>query len=763
MIPIYDPRSTRPGDDGRVIRDPFPNNVIPPSAFDPVAEQLVDYWPEPNRPPANIAGAQNFRANIARKFTRDNLTARLDHVFTDKNRLYVRLLYNRNPYKWTSSYPQEEADPRGSFRPNRYQITVLVADTHNVTPNLFTDIRFSFAHRIWHRRSAGLGSDIVDRIGLKGVPAEAFPAIRITGVAALGNSGERRQFPIRQQQFVNNWTWIRGSHILKFGGELRRSRNYEINRPIIAGQYRFLTTGTGLPGTKAGHAYASYLTGFVNSFLLRETEVLDRYNWYLAWFFQDDWKVTPNLTLNLGLRWETDTPITDRNDRVNSFDMTAINPVSGTPGVVTFGGQPYQTDWNNFGPRFGFAWRPRGSDVWVIRGGYGVFYEHPFTGGAPSSASLGFERSAGLSSPDNGVTPAFWLRDGVEGIELQPPVRDSSFGAVPVGKRPTTNVDFYEPNRRTGYAQHFNFGVQRQLPGEMVVEVSYLGNLGRKMPLSHLPINQVPPQLMGPGNAQVRRPFPQFNRIRIIFPTMGSHNYHAGLIRVEKRISHGLSFLTSYTFARNIGNINQIAGGELGANQIYQDYYNRRLDKGPLAIDIKHRFVWSSVYDLPFGQGRRWLRSGVLSYVLGGWRLGSIVTLQSGGPFTVTMETNTTNAFSAGPLRANVLRDPNLPQDQRTVYRWFDTEAFEAPPEYTFGNAGRGIVRADGRVRLDFSITKDFYLNESTYVQFRTDLFNAFNHPDFAPPNSTMGTPSFGQVTEATDPRSIQFGLRFVF
>ena len=768
LLQIYDPATTRVVG-GKTVRDPFPGNIVPTNRLDPVAKPLIEYWPSPNRPPANVAGAQNFIGNRARMFIRDNVTARVDHVFHDRNRFYFRFLFNNDPYSWTTNYPQFEADPDAPH-PTRYQYTYLFADTHTLTNNLVVEGRYTFGHRIFHQQSAGLGSKIIEQIGLKGVPTGAFPAVRVSGVANLGTGQERKQFPIRQHQFVNNWIYVQGKHLWKFGGELRKSINFEINRPIISGQYNFATTGTGLPGnSKTGFGYASYLLGFVNAFSLRDTEPLDRYSWYLSWFLQDDWKVSSSLTLNLGLRFETDTPIMDKNNRMNSFDLNAINPVSGTPGVVRFAGMngwprsPYDTDWNNFGPRFGFAWRPFNSERWVVRGGYGIFYEHPFAHGAPSSASLGYERSAGLSSPDNGITPAFYLGQGVTGVSLESPTRDDSFGAVAVGKKATTNVTFYEQNRRGGYAQQFNFGIQRQLPGDMVLELSYLGNLGRKMPISNLNINQVPPDQMGPGNAQVRRPFPQFNNVQIAFPTFGVNDYHAGVVRLEKRLSRGLSFLGTYTWARNLGNIDESAGGDLGDNQIYQDYYNRRLDKGPLAIDIVHRFAWSSVYDLPLGRNRTWLTNGVLSHVLGGWTVGAISSVQSGGPFTVTMQTNTTNAFSAGGLRANLLRDPNLPAGQRTVERWFDTEAFQTPPSYTFGNAGRGILRADGRVNFDFSINKNFYLGEASFVQFRGELFNAFNHPDFSPPNRSMGSSGFGTVTGATDPRTIQLGLRIVF
>lgn len=766
LVTVYNPYSAHEVD-GKIVRDPFPGNIVPPALVDPVASALLKYYPLPNRPPTNLAGAQNFAANRVQRFRRDNVTARIDHVLTNKNRLFFRFVYNRNPYEWSSNYPQGGVgDPQAPFSPNRWQTSYLVRDTHTVSPNLVTDIGYAFSNRIWYADSAGLGSGVVQEVGLPNVSNDAFPEIRISGVARLGNSRERKQQPIRQHQITNSWTWVKSKHVVKFGGEIRKGRNVDLNRPIISGRYSFSTTGTGMPGkSKTGYGFASYLLGWVNSFSLRETEELDRYSWYLAWYLQDDWKLTPNLTLNLGLRWETDTPVTDKNHRSNGFDRNQINPVSGTPGVVKFAGvdgwpdSPYYTDWNNFGPRFGFAWRPRGSNRWVIRGGYGIFYEGPST--SANAASLGFELSAGTSSPDNGVTAAFLLHEGPD-VDLSKPELNDGFGAVPVGKKPKTNVDFYELNRRTGYAQHFNFGIQRQLPGNIMLEVSYVANLSRKLPNSHLAINQVPPELMGPGKAQVRRPYPQFNRVRVLSPTIGSNNYHSGVIRVEKRLSHGLSFLSGYTWSRTIGDTRNVSGS-LGDNQTYQDVYNRRLDKGPDALDIIHRFIWSSTYDLPWGVGRRWLRSGPLAHILGGWTLGAIVSFQSGGPFTVVMQSNTTNAFSAGALRANVLRDPNLPTSQRTVQRWFDTEAFESPPSYAFGNAGRGIVRADGRSNFDFAINKNFPFGEGRYVQLRVDLFNAFNHPDFGLPNRAMGSANFGTIGSATSPRTIQLGLRIVY
>ena len=735
-----------------------------------MAAGLTKYWPDPNKPAVNLAGAQNFSANRARKFTRDNVTTRVDHAFSDNNRFFFRMVYNRDPYAWTLVYPEGGVgDDTWPASPSRYETSYLAKDTHTISPNLIMDVGYAFSNRTWYANSAGLGSDVVNEIGLKGVSNDAFPQIRGLGMANLGRSSERHQKPIQQHQITNSWTWVKNNHVVKFGGEIRKGKNVDINRPIISGQYNYSTTGTrDVVTRKGGFQFASFMTGWVNGFSLRETEELDRSSYYYAWYVQDDWKVTSDLTLNLGLRWETDTPVTDANDRMNSFDRNQINPVSGTPGVIKFVGRdgwddkPYRTDWNNFGPRFGFAWKPGGSQNTVIRGGYGMFYEMPST--SANAATLGFEISGSASSPDGGKTPAFLFKDGPS-IDTSKPALDDSFGTVAYGKNPTTAPSFYEQNMRAGYAHHLNLGIQRQLPGRMVLDVAYTGNLSRKLPIGSMQINQVFSDDMGPDyNGQFVRPYPQFNNVTVLSAGLGNNNYHAGSVRVEKRLSQGLTFLSGYTWARSIGDASNTTTGELGNNQIWQDIYNRKLDKGPDALDIIHRFTFNSTYDLPWGKGRRWLTDGPASFILGGWNIGSMVMMQSGGPFTVTMQTSTlTGVYSAGGQRANVVGEPNLPNSERTINRWFNTEAFVSPDGYEFGNAGRGLIRNDGRINFDLSLSKNFRFSERKYLQFRGDFFNAFNHPDFNRPNSSLGNSGYGTISGATAGRTIQLGIRFNF
>jgi hypothetical protein len=768
VIPVYDPATTV-NQGGRFVRQPFAGNRIPTDRLDPVALNVVKFYPLPNKPPDNVAGANNFRSNYVSTLTRDNFNVKVDHNIGASHRLTGRYLYNSDDVGNTSVFPEPAADTLNETK--RHQQYWYGAWNYTLSPTVLNDFRFTYSNRINHARSPSVGGNWVSQIGIQGVKDFAFPQMNASGVTGLGSGAqERAQFPIEQYQIVNNLSWIRGRHAFKFGGEFRPSMNYETNKPTASGSFTFSPLGTGLPGTAAsGLGMASLLTGFVQGFNTRETEVLDRYSHYIAWFAQDDWTISRDLTLNLGVRWETDTPITDRNQRMNMFDPHQINPVSGTPGVVKFAGvdgyrtTPYDTDMNNFGPRFGFAWKALGSNTTVVRGGFGVFFAHPFDAGAPNSASLGYEISASRTSPDNGVTPAFYLREGVQGISLTKPPLDDNFGAVRVGQAATTNVLFYEQDRRTGYSMQFNLGVQRELPGRFIVETQYIGNLSRKLASPNLPLNQILPERMGPGTAQRDRPFPQFNNVALQLPTLGVASYHAGLLRVERRFSGGFSLLGTYTWANNQNNTSEGPGGSLGDDGGYSNLYNRRADWGPSGNDIRHRATLTGVLEVPVGKGRRYLARHALGHVLGGWSFGGLLALQTGEPGTVTTQVNTTNAFSAGGLRADVLRNPNLPDDQRRLDRWFDTDAFVQPAPYTFGNSGINLVRSPGFAQLDLSILRNFTLTESKRIQLRGELFNITNNTNFGNPGRTLGGPGFGIIAGAAAPRQIQLGLRFVF
>jgi len=771
VLPVYDPDTTQ-NVGGRFTRTQFPGNRIPTSRIDPVAAKIAAFYPLPNRAPDSLAGANNFRANFVNGLTRNNFTAKIDHNIGSKDRISGRYLYNSDDTSLTSVFPDPAADTNGIAL--RHQNYFYGSWTRTVSASVVNDFRMTYSDRINHAQALGLGQPWATTLGIRGVPDGSFPEITAAGFTALGSSAqERRQFPITQYQVVNNLSWIRGKHSFKFGGEMRPSMNYEVNRPTAAGSFGFSLLGTGQPGVAtSGNGLATMLLGFVTGFSSRETEVLDRYSWYLAGFAQDDWNVTRNLTLNIGVRWETDTPMTDRNTRGNSFDTTQINPVSGTPGVVKFLGVSgwrkslYSGDWNNFGPRFGFAWKPGGSSSSVLRGAYGVAYAHPFDAGVPAAASLGYEKSAVLNTPDNGITAPFLLRNGVN-VSLQTPTLEDGFGAVRVGQQPTTAVTFFETDRRTGYSHMFNLGYQREMGKGILAEVSFLGNLSHKLPSGNITLNQVTPErlaqvvALGRTPAQADRPYPQFSNVAIQGPTFGDSRYYAGVLRVERRFANGFSLLGTYTWARAFNNYTD--GGSLGADVGFSNFYNRRADWGPTGNDVRHRLTMTSVYEIPVGKGRKYLSDNWLGAIVGNWSLGGLLTVQSGEPFTVNTQVNNTFVNSAGGQRADVLRDPNLPNSEKTLSRWFDTGAFAQPAQFNFGNQGVNILRADGTVNLDMSILRNFPIRDTMKVQFRGEFFNIGNHPNFGSPGATLNGPGFGIVSGAGHGRRIQIGARFVY
>ena len=369
-----------------------------------------------------------------------------------------------------------------------------------------------------------------------------------------------------------------------------------------------------------------------------------------------------------------------------------------------------------------------------------------------------------MNSPDNGITAPFYLRDGVPSVGATRPVLNDSFGAVPFGQNPNTAVTFFETNRASGYSEQFNLGVQRQLSGSIVAEVSGIGNLGRKLPSAGLPINQIRPEILNAAHQSQRdRPFPQFSNVTVQSPTLGISNYYGLLTRIEKRFSHGFNFNANYTFSKFLENTND-TGSTVGRDAgPYSNLYNRRADYGPSANDVRHRVSLSSVYDLPFGRGRAYLSKGALGQVVGGWTIGNVTVVQSGPPISVTTQTNNTNSFSAGAQRPDVSRNPNLADDQRTLSRWFDTGAFSQPATFMFGNSGRNIVRAPGLVNFDFSIMRNFQFGERYRLQVRGEAFNAFNHTNFAAPGGTFGGPGFGTISASGPARQVQVGMRFAF
>lgn len=762
---VPDPREVR-GDfsaTGRTVRDPlnntpFAGNVIPASRFDPVGAKLAALYPAPNVPGA-ASRANNFFTNPRTDNPMYYHVARVDHVISNNDRIFGRFL---SSYGNTRAFPIWPEPGTDSIHDNRDRNFFNWSATwfHNFSPTLINEARYTWIRRCAPNANGSADLNWPERLGLKGTNPRFFPQVSVTGLAAMGRDNGRNQCPILQHSAQHTMTKVTGRHTLKWGWEIRTAKNQDIFYGSAGGQIGFNPVAT-------GDALASLLLGWANNGFREETLPLVTQADTYGGFFQTDWKVSTKFTLNLGLRWDMDQPRHETaNNRQNSFNRTMVNPVCNCPGVVRFSGRDGESiyahnyDKNNFGPRLGFAWQV-GSKT-VVRGGGAVVYVGQYDQATPIVANLGFGFRGESVSPDGGRTAAFLLRDGLPAIN---PTTESDlnsrFGAVPIGRPVTTSVDFFEPRRANGYLQTFNLNIQHQLPWQMLTEIGYLSTLGHKLPApAFRGINQVPVDLMGPGNAQVRRPFPQFSNVRTIAAAIGNSNYHGMNLKIEKRTSNGLHFSTNYTWSKLIDDVE--ARGEIGGNignGAFANYYDRRGDKGLSGNHVGHRIITSTVWEVPFGRQR----------IYGGWTLGVIVEARSGSPFGV-VEANAAqaNAF-LDTLRSNVVgsyaTNPGW-RDNVRAQNYFVTSAFAAPAAFTIGNAGRTIATGPGSLAADLSILKDFRVREGHRLQLRCEILNFPNHANFGLPNQSRGNANFGRVASlapGNESRIVQLGLHYRF
>lgn len=755
VIPLFDPATTQ-----NRVRQPFAGNVIPASRIDPVARAATEFYPQPNRV-GTLTGANNFGANTRPTFDRDIFVARVDHQITSKDQVTGRYYVNDNESENVGVWGRPEADPNATTGGNNNS-SWLGSYTRLFTPQLVNDFRVTRLRRFGGTTSRVLGTNLASKIGLRGVSDQAFPIFNITAYATMGREPFRRNNrPSDDMQYQNSVSWFHGKHALKFGGEFRRGYFNDDRDLSSSGQFGFTPLITGQPGVaNSGNAFASFLLGEVNSAGTQRPDIINSRSAYWAFYAQDDYRVTERLTLNYGVRWEVNLPRTEDNNLMNSFDTRAINPVSRTPGVVRFAGRDgeprtaFDPDWNNFGPRVGFAWRAPFAKTTVIRAGGGIFFGEIVSNIIGTAAALGFSTDVDLISSQPGIVSAMVLRNGFPSVPRVPVDQlGAGFGAVPVGQNPTTAPSFFERSRPTPYSMQYNFNLQREVISNLAVELGYIANISHKLTANDLTLNQIRIEDAAAGNAQVRRPFPQFSGVSVINPPIGNSTYHAFTVKGERRYSSGLTFLAHYTFSKFIDDVQSFS--EFGNVGGYMDFYNRRLDKGISGNDVRHRTLASVVYAVP-GHKQRFV-----NWVLGGWKTGVIASAQSGAPFTVTNNTNDTNVFAAGGIRANLVGDPL--SGERSIVRWFNTSAFAAPAPFRFGNSARGLLRGPGIQNIDLSLSKSFPVTERWKTEFRGEFFNLLNHTNFGQPGASRGTPAFGVISSAREPRRVQLALRVTF
>jgi len=749
-IPIYDP----------LTRQPFPDNVIPQDRLDAVALAALAHYPLPNRE-GTAANANNYVGNSPASLNRDIIAARADHELGPNDRLTVRYYLNDSATGNAGSFGNPSADPDANSTDVRVQ-SLLGAHTHIFGPSLVNELRVTYLRRKFIDARAGLGTDLAGSLGLRGVSDQAFPSFTIPGYASLGNpSMARVQTPITDTQVLESLSWFRGKHAMKFGLEVRAGGNSEVRDRGSSGVLTFSPLFTSnLGAANTGNSLATFLLGEVNSGSVQISDRITTRAQYVALFAQDDWRITDRLTLNYGLRYDLELPRREVDNRMNSFDATAINPVSGTPGIVTFAGRDgtpvraFKTDRNNIGPRVGVAYLLTPSGRTVLRGGFGVFYGQTVSATIGDTASLGFSTSASFVVASATTQSAFRLRDGFPAYE-RPPL-GPGFGAVPVGQRPNTSVAFFNPEQVAPTSYQTNINLQHELQQGLLVEIGYIGNECRHLTGNDFSLNQVPTDLMGPGDTQRLRPFPQFSNVTWINPSIGKSSYHGGFVRVQKRFSAGFSLLAHYTYSRFMDDVTST--DEYGSLVSYMDAYRRDLDWAESGTDVPHHVVVTVLYEVP-----SFTRHRVFDALLGGWKVGVLQTVQSGPVFTVTTTANTTNAFPAGPLRPDLVGDPRWPSDQRTLGRWFNTSAFANPAPFTFGNSPRSVLRGPGLVTTDLTLEKTIPTGGRVKVDLRAEAYNLLNRVNYHLPGSTLGAADFGVISAARPARTVQLGARVSF
>jgi hypothetical protein len=593
------------------------------------------------------------------------------------------------------------------------------------------------------------------------------------GIEVLNTTGEQ-----------GDWEWhdmlmlVRGREELRLGGDLEHTFASVACGDNPTGIYNFNQQSTDDPVTQAGgNGLASMELGQVISGSITDCPYPPFYlhQNYFAPYVQDDIHVATNLTLNAGLRWELDLPLYEKFNRGSGFDPYAINPVSGTPGVITFQGEPgvppgwFHTDWVRFEPRFGFAYT-LGSKT-VIRGGYGIYGQTLALGTNRGAPELGFQDvNASFSSTNLGIAPAFILSEGFPSYPIGA-TRDDAYGAVAVGSSPTTSPRFVNPYWHPGYMQNFNLSIQRQLPGQILVQLAGTGALGRHLSMQ-TNINEVPPSLWGlTGNAQVRRPYPQFGSITNVEASEGVTNYWGGQIEVSKNAGAGLFLLSSLTWQKELGFMSE------------QSNYINNLTYGPVLFNLSNgptgQPPWllkiAAVYDLPAGPGRHYLRSGPASWVLGGWTIGANFNYASGAPMGIGTTNDSLNCECGAGSRVNqVLGEPV--KGPQTPTEWFNPLIAVDP---TFGQIGSMGIAPPGLLspsdaELDMSLSKAFTFHEHYSVKVSADAFNVSNTPQFGGPDTTLGTAGYDQITGAVGlgtgagfsppydlARIMQLGIRF--
>ncbi len=757
---------------------PFPGNIIPTSRISPQAQFFLPYLPTPN----TIVGSTNYSAetnNLLQHLMRGDV--RVDQQITKSDQLMVRYSINNDVEDDPNPFPT-----MGTFSLFSRGQNPTTSWTHIFSPRWVMDARVSFYKSYFQFGAALPGTNYNQEAGVQGfndtTSIYSFPEITMSNYATFnGSPFDQRPKSNRHRnwQYADNFSFSNGRNNIKFGAELLHEDATYVNGSSSVGIFNFV-------GTYSGNSFGDFLLGYPDSVTRDYFKQLNGYygNFFSS-FVQDSFRLTSNLTLNFGLRFEYNSFYTGIRGQKSAFnlitggliipsnidsnvqsltaslqqefaDRIQYTKALGLPDSI----QPAEPD---FAPRFGFAWRPNGSEKTVLRGGYGIFYLFPDGGNINNFvATVPFIAATTIFNDRPPLVPTRTWADfflGQPNVAPNPnPGQPCAFGYAALSCA-TPNVDSGSLHLQTTYIQEWNFSVQRQLANGISLDVAYVGSKSTHLQ-TQPSINDPPP---GPGAIQTRRPYPQWGTI--VYGTFdGYGKYDALQMKLETRTWHGLTTLLSYAHAKCLDK-------GTGFTQYFQ--------QGSYAVcdyDLPNAFAGSFDYMLPVGKGQTFLgtSSRLVNQIVGGWEMSGVLTLRSGIPFTPTISSDTANT-GVSNQRPEVIGAPTIigvpncwfyvaANPACTALARNTSAAFAVPTTYTYGDSGRNILRANGLKELDFTLMKHFPVTENTSFEFRAEMFNITNHPTFAAPSTAINSSSGGQVSSTLNTsRIIQLALKFRF
>lgn len=817
---IYDPNTStsEPGNSGQYVRQQFPNNAVPSSRFSPASVQLMKLFPLPNAPGTAITSTNNWVGNSSVGGDNNQLVGRVDQNLSDKQHIFGRYTHFEDFDLPTDPFGNGVCLDRCSDRVTNDSF--VFHDIYSLSPTTVIDISPSYLRYQYHRipilypynlTSLGWPASLESEVAFPVVPEPIVSGYDPSGFFGSAGMSSIINAADDTMRIAGSLTKIIGSHTLSMGGEyMRQTHNFVLNNGGT-GSFNFnsgFTSSQWPANPSGGSGWASFLLGDAAGGSLSSSSPTAGEQRYAALYFNDDWKVTKRLTVNLGVRWERDGPWTERFNRMAYFEPNTVNPVLqqaglsylGALGVVDsstrssrYGVNP---DNHQFSPRIGLAYQLFSKTV--IRTGYGVFWipnSQSFSD-APDENAVNSSYTSFAGSLNGGVTPYNNITNPFPTGIVQPPGHDAQrVQQALLGQ----SIDVSFPVSPYGYVQQWNFDVQQQIGNGFLVDAAYAASKGTHlvMPTFGTPLDQLPDKYLSLGTqltqsaanpffgivqtgglsgptveaGQLLTPYPQYSAIGSAQWNLGQSNYQSLQVKLQERFSKAGTAMVAYTLSKLISNTDSLDSWlENGGVAALQDANNLRGEESLASFDVPQRLVASYVVDLPVGRDRKLLPklSGVANALLGGWGFEGITTFQRGFPIGFTTAVNLTNSFGGGS-RPNVVPGCNKivsGSAEQRLGQWFNTSCFTQPAAFTFGDESRTdpIIRTDGISNFDVSLFKNFPFGpEGRYVlQFRSEFFDLFNTPQFGYPGQTFGTPQFGQVTsQINNPRLIQFAMRF--